>query len=367
MKTCQRPPVLTAAFLAAAVFAFGAMPVLADAGDEAYRLGAGDVIGVSIHAGSAVEPIDLELTVAGDGRIDVVHAGSIDVAGLTTGEVRDRILERLGDKRIFNEPHVAVNVVEHRSQGVNVTGFVEAQGRYYLRGPTRLLDILSEAEGIRTGEAGDVIQIIRPGVAEPIVVERSVLYGRDIEARREANVFVHGGDTVDVPRRAQFCIVGPVNAPGCYSFDGGATIVQALALAEGLIDDEADRRKIKIRRRGAPDQVVNLNDVELGKADPPIVRDGDEILVPVVQLYVTVTGTVKDPGKKEWWPEMKITDAVAEAGGAETDNWSGNLKKVMLRREGEHREVNVKHILRGKAEDVLLEPGDLINVPRSMF
>src|SRR5204862_821790 len=101
-----------------------------------------------IHPGGAAEAVESEITVAGDGTIDVVHAGRLKVAGFSTSDVREQIRRKLIGSGKYLDPQVSVNVKDYLSQGVNVAGAVTTQGRYFLKGPTRLLDIVSLAGGI---------------------------------------------------------------------------------------------------------------------------------------------------------------------------------------------------------------------------
>lgn len=427
-------------------------PVARATGD-AYVVGPGDVLSVGIRAGGGVEPLDLELTVAGDGSIDVVHVGPVRVGGLTTTGIRDRIRRRLVEGGIFREPSVSVNVREYRSQAVNVSGLVTTPGRYYLRGPTLLLDILSEAGGVVEGQSADGVQILRPGRAEPLIVRRSVLLGPDLEAARRANVPVLAGDTVYVPPKAEFCITGPVEEPGCYPMDSGMTVLEAIALGRGFRQSAAGTvREITIRRRSGLRIVVDLAAIERGELEPPLleaddqvlvpeatrtrfcvmgavnnpdcydhergltleeaiskagglvveradrhdilvrrqtsaevaefhadlddpssrgarfpIEEGDQIVIAEAQLWVTVEGTVAEPGRVDWSPGLTISDAIAEAGGPHGQHFDGNLKRVLIRRGEERIQVNVRRIQQGRANDVPLQPGDRIFVPKKLW
>ena len=120
-----------------------AAPQPAPPAQEVYRIGSGDVLLVTIHPGGTGEVVESELTVSGDGTIDVVHAGRMKVGGLSASDVREQIRRKLIGSGVYLQPQVSVNVQEYLSQGVNVAGAVTTQGRYFLKGPTHLLDIVS--------------------------------------------------------------------------------------------------------------------------------------------------------------------------------------------------------------------------------
>jgi len=87
---------------------------------------------------------------------------------------------------------------------------------------------------------------------------------------------------------------------------------------------------------------------------------------------VTVLGEVVKPGKYDMPAEKKITlmDAIAMAGGFTKDAALNNT--TVLRTENEKQRiinVRVKDItVKGqKEDDIVLEPGDIVNVPESFF
>jgi polysaccharide export outer membrane protein len=334
-----------------------------------YRVGVGDQLSISVFPGTDTEPISIEATVAGDGTVDVIHVGPYLAAGQPTSAIRDGIRQALVKRGIFVSPQVAVNVTDYRSQGVNVSGLVNKPGRYYLRGPTRLLDILSEAEGVDEANAANEVHVIRTGRADPIRIVRRDLFAADAAVREAANIVLQADDTVHVPRLAQFCIMGPVTKPGCYDHRPGMTLEEAISKAEGLDTTKADRHDITIRRTtggGSVELKADLGETGSTGSRFPI-EEADQVVVGEAVLAVTVEGMVGDPGKIDWFPGMTITDAIAEAGGSEGQFGSGNLKKVVLRRDAESRQINVKEIQKGKAPDVDVRPGDRIYVPRNFM
>ena len=61
------------------------------------------------------------------------------------------------------------------------------------------------------------------------------------------------------------------------------------------------------------------------------VRPGDKVFVPRrTALYVTVVGTVREPGKVPWHEGLTMVDAIAEAGGTDLDAFWGKKKAVKL-------------------------------------
>ena len=355
MPALRTPSVLLSTLL---VLAGLALPAAASG---TYRVGAGDVLQVNIRGGSEGDNADLLLQIAGDGSVDVAYVGRISVAGKATPEIQSEILEKLRQKQIFAAPSVSVNVTEYGSQPVNVAGAVGQPMRIFMKGPTRLTDVLADAGGVDDEIAGERIRISRRGETRPITVRVEDLYGFD--SSTQANVEMQPFDDVHVERKKRFCVSGPVEAPGCFDLEPDSTVLTALALAGGLDEELADRAGLTIWRGGGDSRVViDLNEIETGELRPPALMPGDHVMA-AIKLNVTVNGSVCEPGLVDYYDGITISDAIAEAKGVECAEVFGSLKKVLLRSAGQTREVNVKRILEGSDPDIPLKPGDKIFVP----
>lgn len=314
---------------------------------EIYRVGSGDVLLVIIHPGGSSNVIESEITVAGDGTIDVVHAGRVKVAGLGASEIRSEIRKGLVRSGVYLDPQVSVNVKEYLSQGVNVAGAVNKQGRYYLKGPTRILDILAMADGIDDEKAGNSIVIVREGAEAPIKVGRRDLFSTDVESAKAANLRVQAGDNVNVPLKAKFCISGAVKEPGCYTLEENSTLHQVISMGGGLNpqgaeSSGADRKNIVIRRAsGAGELRVDLDLIESGAASVPLVEPDDVIIVGTRErTQFCVDGEVEKPDCYEYEKGLTLDGAISKAGGLTID---ANVKDVRIRRKvgGRPEEIQV--------------------------
>ena len=315
---------------------------------EQYRVGPGDVLAISILSGAVGEPSnDMTFPVAGDGTIDVVHAGRLKVTGLTTSEIQERIRRRLVDQQIFTKPFVSVNVTDYQSQCVNIAGAVTKQSRICLQGPTRLMDILSKAEGVDEERAGSSITIIRAGAAEPIRIDRRDLLASDLARAQAANVRVLAGDNVIVAIKARACISGAVKTPGCYAFEEGDTLQEGIALAGGLNvgnegGAEADRKNIVVRRRDGTELKVDLDAAEAGNAPLPLLQADDQIKVgEVAKLRFCVNGAVSKPDCYDYQRGLTIEGAISKAAGLVPEKSDRNHVSVRRDVAGKQQEINV--------------------------
>jgi polysaccharide export outer membrane protein len=135
-----------------------------------------------------------------------------------------------------------------------------------------LKDVLSEA-GVALAQ-GQVVVLTREG-APPEPLTTAELEGTAFGPRH--------GDVLEVKERAFVVVNGEVRRPGRHVHTPGMTLLEALAIVEGLTD-WANKKDVRILRRedgsGAQREVlVNLRDVEGGRAPDPELQPGDVVLV----------------------------------------------------------------------------------------
>lgn len=159
-----------------------------------YVIGIGDVVAVTVW-----KDADLSRTmpVRPDGRLSLPVIGELQAAGLTTGQLRDRIVAKL-DPYLRN-PQVNVIVQEIRSRTFNVLGKVTRPGSFELVKPTTVLDALALAGGF-----GEYARVTHVYVLRPMPNgSQSILpfnYKAVVKGKKSAeNVQIQPGDTVVVP------------------------------------------------------------------------------------------------------------------------------------------------------------------------
>jgi protein involved in polysaccharide export with SLBB domain len=88
------------------------------------------------------------------------------------------------------------------------------------------------------------------------------------------------------------------------------------------------------------------------------------VLIGRENLEVSVLGQVQRPGTFPYVEKLTLVQAISEAGGL---NELAHARRVKLTRKGPDGvgtyDVSVKAITEGRAEDILLQPGDIIFVP----
>ncbi len=131
-----------------------------------------------------------------DGMISLPLLHDIKVAGLTARELRDLLVQKLGD--YMPTPEVAVIVLEVRSYKVSVIGEVQKPARYELKSWATVLDVLALAGGLNEYAARARIVVLRPdgtGMKRIPFNYNKVIAGTD----DHENFYLRQGDIVLVP------------------------------------------------------------------------------------------------------------------------------------------------------------------------
>lgn len=205
-----------------------------------YRLGPQDLLRIAVFGSPELSS---EARVSASGYITYPLVGQLAVAGRTPAQVEAMLSARLVEGGYVREPQVSVHVLEFRSQKVAVLGHVAKPGQYALQSASTLLDVIAEAGGLLNDEAGDSATLISAGGAKT-PIDLTALFSGDPAQNRP----VAGGDTVYVPRAAQFYIYGEVQRPGRYKLERSMTVSRAISAGGGLTTRGSERRVVVKRR-----------------------------------------------------------------------------------------------------------------------
>src|SRR5262245_11167236 len=223
----------------------------------AYVLGPSDSI--TIQALDVDEISNKPIWIDTGGFINLPLVGRVKAAGLTVQELEAEINVQL--KPFVKVPHVVVAVTEFRSQPVSVLGFVNTPGVLQVQGRKTLLEVFSQAGGLKPDAAAvakitrrlDYGEIPLPGATRDASGQFSVAdlqLKALIEGRSpEQNILVRPHDVISVPKADILYVIGEVKKPGGFVLTDRkrTTVVAALALAEGFLP-LANRKKAEVLR-----------------------------------------------------------------------------------------------------------------------
>ena len=171
-----------------------ATPAQAGPSDDAYVIGANDVLAISVWK----EPdISRSVPVRSDGKISLPLVGELQASGQTPRQLEQEISKRL--QSYISEPEVTVIVADSKSQKVNILGMVVKPGAYLLTSSTTVLDAIAMAGGFKDFAKQKSVYVLRQapdGIQKRIPFNyKEVIKGKN----PEQNIRLQTGDTVVVP------------------------------------------------------------------------------------------------------------------------------------------------------------------------
>lgn len=254
-----------------------------------YRVGVGDVLDIvvwdhpelTLPAGERRTPQESGLRVQADGSFFYPYIGQVEARGRTPEDIREELTERLTE--FIPDPQIEVRVVSYKSQGVSVTGEVEAPSRQPLTDvPLTLLDAINAAGGL-TKEADPRTVKVRRGSRNYTVDMQAFLE----EAVGANNPVLQNGDVISVGRLAlqEAYLLGQVVKPSTVDLTReNVTLTQALTRVGGLREDQADARGIFVFR----DTPMGITVYQLDASNPTAFLIGTRfVILPQDVIYVT--------------------------------------------------------------------------------
>lgn len=174
-----------------------------------------------------------------------------------------------------------------------------------------------------------------------------------------------------------YVVSGEVYSPGIKPLIGNATVLTALAEGEGItirtfrkrLEDLGDLDKAFLARDGDYVPIDFKNLVKHGDMTQNIpLKHGDYIYVPPVEYpEVYIVGEVKIPTTLQYIGNISLPQAIAQAGGI-TERASSRV--AVLRGSLCHPKkflIDYNRLIKAKAENFWLEPGDIVYVPMRTF
>lgn len=218
-----------------------------------YRLGAGDVIRISVYQNP---DLTSETRITETGAISYPLLGSVRLGGLTVTQAEKAIADGLRTGNFVKQPQVTIVVTTVRGNVASVLGNVARPGRYPIEvADLRLTDLLAMAGGTApTGSDILVVTGMRGGQPYRAEVDLLTVF---TPAGRAQDVIVQNGDVLWVDRAPVVYIYGEAQRPGPIRLERGMTLMQVLATGGGLTQ-RGTEKGLRVHRRGADGKVQVL-------------------------------------------------------------------------------------------------------------
>lgn len=262
-----------------------------------------------------------------------------------------------------------VIIVPEANRSVMVLGEVARPGYYPLGQEQRLLDVVALAGGMTNNAAGDLVQVTRVNADDNI--SSTAVYNLDavIKGLSSENPLVEPGDVIYIPeRKASVLVFGEVVSPGYYPVTATTHLLDVIGRAGGLTE-RAAADEVSLTRIVDGTSVIEKIDLraimETGKGNIPL-TGGEMILVPELDLEISILGEVRAPGRYTIRRGEKLLDALAKAGGL-TDDADSML--TITRSAGNDQQiiaVDYQQLVKADAPElnITLLGGDIIHIPR---
>jgi protein involved in polysaccharide export with SLBB domain len=348
---------------------------------QGYQVKAGDTLFISVFGHTDMSGA---VSVGPDGNISLPPpAGIFQVKGLTVDEITILITERL--KEYIRNPKVSIAIREFVGFIVHVYGQVSAPGFYRIPDDTSLQEVFAYAGGLTTYADLGQIRILQRN-DEGKQTNSQVNFKQFLKANDlSANPIVGENSAVFVPRldeesyrKQHVVILGSVQAPGVFPLDSPRSLMDVLALANGVSPD-AMLNQVQIFHNSEMTDVNTTVDLEAylerrSSAGNPLIEPGQTIFVPGGKLpkertyLVNVIGQVMKPGAYPVIESSRLLEAINLAGGFAEQAQINRVK--LIPRSDMNRpttEIDVGAYLSGsdlQANPPLFE-GDTVLVPLS--
>ena len=245
--------------------------------DQDYKLGPGDVIEVNIFEWELSEQAKtVPVRISQMGMISLPMIGDLQASGATVWDLKKEIEQRLQAGGFIRRPQVSVIIKEFHSKKIAVVGSVHKPGVYVIeRNVTTLLDILSLAGGL-TAQSGQMLYVIRrdsSDSAQKSAADKPATITIDLHELMDScnlglNIVLRNGDIVSVPQAERFFVYGYVNKPGAFNLAKPTTVLEAVAMAEGVDHDRGSPEYCMLKRNATDGQQhipIDLEAIRKGK------------------------------------------------------------------------------------------------------
>jgi len=316
-----------------------------------YLIGTGDLLSIYVFD---VQELSRDVRVSQTGTIGVpLVPVRVHVAGLTEMQVEQKIAELLEANGLVTHADVSVSVKEHKSKPITVVGAVTHPMVYEADRSVTLLEVLAQAGGI-SSDAGDTIIVSRPSQdgldsGEPPEIGAE----QPLPAKTASpDAFAAHPSATSPDATKQSTLGAPPSASGT---------VAASSNPSSSAEPPPLTNTITINLSDAMETGDMKNNIAL--------QAGDVVTVPHAGV-VYVLGAVGKAGGyvlSNDRTQLTTLKILSLAGGLTRTAKSD--KAVIVRKDnmGQQHEVpiDLKKVLNRQAEDLQLQPSDILYVPES--
>jgi polysaccharide export outer membrane protein len=306
-----------------------------------------------------VQELSREVRVSQTGTIGIpLVPVRLHLAGLTETQAERKIAEVLEANGLVSHADVSVSVKERKSKPITIVGAVPHPMVYQADRQVTLVEVLAEAGGI-TNDAGDTVIITRLEKDTAVDSEPPAI-SYDATATPLPDSTRSDGNT------STSAAAVPNDSP---SPDSAARSVGTVSSKPASVDNTQTPETV-------PPPIANTITVNLARiletgdtSSNVVLQPGDVVTVPHAGI-VYALGAVTRPGGfviANDRGQLTTLKLLSLAGGLERTAKSDHAIIVRRDSNGQQHEVEVdlKKVMKFQAEDVRLQPSDILYIPKS--
>ena len=244
-----------------------------------------------------------------------------------TQVTRVDMLDTYRSGRVYeNPPLKPFDVVVVPEAWVYLTGEVAKSGQVPYRQATSVAELLSTVGGVTQNARIDSAYLLRSGETRQIDLTPLLRKGNVA-----ADIPLEPNDRVVIPELLdqRVYVIGQVSTPRALRVEEAPDIAKAIALCGGTLQKNADLPNAKVLRG---DQVIPVDlhalYVENDRSQNVALQPGDTVVIPEnEQGYVFVLGLVNRPGPVNHFKGLRLSQALATAGGQVLD---ANIREIRI-------------------------------------
>lgn len=330
-----------------------------------YKLGPGDQLIIDIWGASETT---IKAVVSPDGAILIPHVGQVQLGGLTikaaTQKIRKTVATRYSGIEGANPASdISVTLGKIRTIQVNVLGEVKAPGTFRLSSLTTVFNAIYRAGGVTETGSLRAVNVVRGGETIAVVDMYDFLF----TGNSSGDIPLKEGDAVIVPVYQSLVTVdGSAKRPMRYEMLEGESAAKLLEYAGGFAGDAYKGEVTVLRTNGREHQTFSVKDRDMASF---AMADGDSLIIGSaierIANQVTVEGCVYRPGAYELGGDIAtVRQLIDHAEGLREDAF---LDRAIIKRQKDDLsrqtiQVDLKGILAGTADDIILKRNDTLNV-----
>ncbi|MAD90195.1 MAG: polysaccharide biosynthesis protein [Pseudoalteromonas sp.] len=266
-----------------------------------YIIGRGDTINVNLYG---KESASHTLVVDNEGRLTIPDFSPVQVAGVTYGEFKQLIKNKISQEAIGL--NVFVSMAELRSMRIMVVGEAYKPGSYTVSALSTVTHALHASGGLTEIASLRNIQVKRNNKT----VSKLDLYDLLLNGDASGDITLRSGDVIFIPSVGpQVTVKGAVKREGIFELAKSDT-KESLVKMFGGFKENAFTKQVQVRRikNGAKSLAISADFSNSNSNFIP--QGGDTFTVQEVNKEVvdsvTLIGAVVRPGVYEWQPNLTV-------------------------------------------------------------